>query len=460
MRFCSLRKRMIVSFLMMSLCSLVLAKTPTGYSFVILTNDTKTPLKIQVDLKTDDLTFKKGRDWEANSLTLQPYESKQVLWFSRNFNVKPNQLYQFDMSLTHLDKSKKILFSVIEKGKNIFGSEVYAELGLPDQPNQKILTEHSFENLTKNFWDNSYQIFLRSWMGATSLFNNYHFTIHEIDNKIIDTHLPQTLSVISYNTQLMPFYADAVNNLNQPAIRALDIPAKIANVDVVILEELFDRDLRISIMNVMNKYYPYHSQLVGYHTNKALSGGVMIFSKWPIINEDQMIYRASSGIDSLAAKGAAFITINKMGIIYHVFGTHLQAGNSENDIKSRTMQLQELANFINNKAISSKQAIIIGGDFNIDSQSTAAQLLENILNVSLPSNLGHPFSSDGLVNMMSTSNNRSRIDYLFFKRENKYPKVTFNKVMILRDLENEKMWPNFEMSDHFPVLGYFVFNEL
>jgi endonuclease/exonuclease/phosphatase family metal-dependent hydrolase len=255
----------------------------------------------------------------------------------------------------------------------------------------------------------------------------------------------------------MPFYAGAVDKLNQPKIRVKDIPAKIANYDVVVLEELFDHYLRETITNEIKQYYPNMTAVVGSDTSRPLTGGVMIFSKWPIVNEKRIVYDASSGLDALSAKGAAYAAINKNGKIYHLFGTHLQAGDDDESVRTRRKQLSELANFVDLMNVPANEPVLLAGDFNIDEFSKEAQDLLSLLNVTAPDNIGFRYSVDNLTNSMNVGKDRKRLDYILYRNTNSKPIVAINNVYILRDLNNENMWPAFDLSDHYPTDSYFAF---
>ena len=66
-------------------------------TYLTLTNNTNENISIHTTLTTSDTHFSRGKDWDETSLTLAPYESKQVLWLNRNIDVLANQMYQFDV---------------------------------------------------------------------------------------------------------------------------------------------------------------------------------------------------------------------------------------------------------------------------------------------------------------------------------------------------------------------------
>ena len=135
----------------------------------------------------------------------------------------------------------------------------------------------------------------------------------------------------------------------------------------------------------------------------------------------------------------------------------MQAGGGDG-LSARIEQMQELADFIHNLNIPEDEPLLMGGDFNTGNSSDSISTLLSTLQVSLPNNTGYPYSSDSNINTMSTGSGHTRIDYVFYNNLHAVPKTTFNKVFILRDLENEKMWPKFDLSDHFPVASYFDFS--
>jgi endonuclease/exonuclease/phosphatase family metal-dependent hydrolase len=429
-----------------------------GYTYILVTNNTNESIDINPVINTDDADFKNSTHWQGSATTLSPYETKEVLRFDRDAGLHTSNRYHFTVQVSNtLFPAQDLQFDFDVKAKTVFGSDIKAFMTLPGSTNQAILTANGLEHYKTNFWSPSYTLSARSWLKTAHINNNYHFVINKNIASVSDTPSNHTISVLTYNTQLMPFYAGTVDKLNQPGIRAKDIPAKIANNDVVVLEELFDHDLRESISSEMRKYYSHYTTVVGEGTSRALTGGVMIFSKWPIVREKQIVYNASSGLDSLSAKGAMYVAINKNGKIYHVFGTHLQAADDDDSVKARRKQLSELANFVDLMNIPAEEPVLLAGDFNIDEFSNEAQNLYAILNASAPANIGFRYSVDNFTNSMNVGKERKRLDYILYRNTNSKPILAVNNVYVLRDLNNEVMWPEFDLSDHYPTDSYFAF---
>lgn len=79
----------------------------------------------------------------------------------------------------------------------------------------------------------------------------------------------------------------------------------------------------------------------GNYMGARRNGGVVIISRWPILERHAYIYHHSAMPDCLENKGAVLVRIDKGGKIYNVVGTHLQSGESNNHI--RVAQAKELA---------------------------------------------------------------------------------------------------------------------
>lgn len=433
-------------------------KAPLGSSEVLVTNNTNHSIHLSTQLSSNDSNVKRGQAWDAKDMTLLPYESKWVLWFSRHDNLQRHKTYRFTINATHPDKLDNALsFAITATSKLIYGTDINAEIIFPDSTNQFIFKGNDFLNFDHDFWNDHYKVYARSWLPKLRVYNHFHFVINNISDPNPTPSTLGTIRILSYNTQLMPFYAGSVNKLNNPAIRAVDIPKKISKYDVVICQELFDHDLRHSFKAAMKAFYPYHSHLVGEGGPNILNGGVMIFSKWPIQKQKKMIYQAGVNMDGFASKGVIYIVINKQGNPYHIFGSHLQSGSKAEEVTARHKQFIEFAQFIQLQNIPYSEPVLLGGDFNTDISNGEIYQLLNILNVNLPKNIGYPFSSDSTINTMHAGDSQKRIDFVFTSNAHIAPTVAYNNIFILRAFDDQRMWPDFDLSDHFPVEGYFNF---
>ncbi|OGT61385.1 MAG: hypothetical protein A3F14_00655 [Gammaproteobacteria bacterium RIFCSPHIGHO2_12_FULL_43_28] len=433
-------------------------------TFVTITNNTSRDVNVDIELSTTDKHYNDGKDWHEQPVALAPYMSKQVLWFKRDHGINSHEKHQFKISIRHPDYiSQPILLDLLEQAKPAYNSTVTTSIILPEQAQATILTRDELQTLSGNYWGNSTTVYARRWSTSNKAFDDYQFVIDQPQINSFDTSANNKISVLTYNTQLLPIFANAVDDLNQPMLRAKAIPKKIKNYDAVIFEEAVDDTFRDILTNAMKSYYPYHTKVASRLPSRLLSGGIILFSKWPIIREDQIAYSKASKYDELVAKGVIYAAISKNGKVYHIMGTHTQAAaNKPGESREiRALQLKEWAEFIERLRIPENEPLILAGDFNVNQFGTNTELnsILTMLNVKLLPNTGHPYSADPTINTMLHSKSPSRIDYLFYHEGHVKPTVAFNKVFILRYLEDQNAWPKFDLSDHFPVVGYFEFGE-
>jgi len=104
------------------------------------------------------------------------------------------------------------------------------------------------------------------------------------------------------------------------------------------------------------------------HVNIRQDGGLIILSKYPIIECSAMTYLKNSGTDKLASKGVLYARI-RVGFFkedyIHVFNTHIQ---SHDYSETRLEQIGELMDFISEIIKSDKdytRPILVSGDFNV-----------------------------------------------------------------------------------------------
>jgi len=136
---------------------------------------------------------------------------------------------------------------------------------------------------------------------------------------------PNVLNVMSDNIMIVPF------NSENFEIRASSFPQYISPYqDVVIFQEVFLGFIEEeNLTPVMESFgFEFNSTILNNpelpEVTAPSNGGVIIYSKWPI--EEATNYQfttcVSGSADCLAAKGVKHAKINKLGKVYHVFGTH------------------------------------------------------------------------------------------------------------------------------------------
>ncbi len=420
---------------------------------IYFTNNSAKTIVVTPSLQTTDASFKHGSNWQGETTTLMPYQTKEIIWFMRNVGVKLNQTYLFQLQAAGEGLTHALYFNFNLVAKTVYGSTVDAAWQIAD--GAAAPTVWLSDNKINRVQFEEGTIYAKAWRPSVHLFDNYKIVLNQKPAVLMVPTSQEHIRIITYNTQMMPSVAGAVDHLNQPKTRVKDIPLTVKNADVVVMQELFDPGLRETMLEIMSREYPYNTLVVGDDSSKMLTGGVMIFSRWPIEVEDQIVFKAGSGMDDLAAKGVSYARINKNGFVFHVFGTHLQSGSD--DAKTREQQLVEMRNFMLAKNIPTTQPVFLAGDFNIMQGSHEEDNLNSVLNVQDVKNIGYPYSVDALTNGMSTSSDRAKIDYIFAQKDHRQPVLAYANIWINRALADEQMWPEFELSDHYPVTGDFYF---
>ncbi|RLN93566.1 hypothetical protein BBJ28_00001713 [Nothophytophthora sp. Chile5] len=151
---------------------------------------------------------------------------------------------------------------------------------------------------------------------------------------------------------------------------------KIAHFDVVILQEMFEvgpRQKRF-VRAAYAMGFRYHCgsvwpRLLDPH---LIDGGLLILSRFPIVERDQLAFSQGSGSDGICAKGVLYARIQlspDLSDSLHVFTTHTQAGDHQKEYGIRHAQLQEMHRFVARTIREDPGVpVLITGDFNLDAR--------------------------------------------------------------------------------------------
>lgn len=251
---------------------------------------------------------------------------------------------------------------------------------------------------------------------------------------------PNVLNIMAYNIQILWIVSQ------DWAERASSIPQHFSPYqDVVIFEEAFVDSIRngFLIPAMEAEGFNYNSGILNdpleLNINKSTNGGVIIFSRWPIVDTAQHMYSTCSpgSSDCLAAKGVKYASINKLGKLYHIFGTHIQAGG--NTTPEKHNQFRELRSFVDSMYIPADEPVIIAGDMN---QLPVSDLRDS-LNPIVPNPIGHYTSTFNVAG----ADFGKIIDHIWASSKHLAPVESYNKVITFRDI-SPTMWGIFDLSDH------------
>ena len=198
-------------------------------------------------------------------------------------------------------------------------------------------------------------LFWYSWL-------KFNMIGHKFLKKYTNYRKRENITIISYNIGLLPYN-----------IKNFDILEKIINnYDIILLQEFFTNLFFSKKKWLLNfcKKYKYNiiaKEDCGIFSGKLIDGGLVILSKYPIVKVRNFNFGSKSfSYDRLAHKGFlnAIIKINNKKI--SLYNLHNQSfyKKFKNPYFIQNYQLKKLNDFINKN----DKYIIVGGDFNIESQ--------------------------------------------------------------------------------------------
>ena len=152
------------------------------------------------------------------------------------------------------------------------------------------------------------------------------------------------------------------------------------DADVLCLQEVwgtYSRRASRLVVAAREAGFEYHARcpLPRLLDGKALDGGLMVLSRYPITASDWHLYSASAHEDQLAAKGALYVKLEVGTRAVHLFDTHMQAFYNLDDrpaTAAKSIQVEELAKFVLEKTSGDTEPVVMAGDFNINSHLAGA----------------------------------------------------------------------------------------
>jgi len=153
---------------------------------------------------------------------------------------------------------------------------------------------------------------------------------------------------------------------NQNGRRADAIGKRLASsdYDVIVFQEAFCSLARNKIRRLLETEFPYH---VGPANQKLFSlktnSGLWLFSKYPIVAYQSIIFKSRCGTDALSRKGALLVELDVNGRTLQIAGTHLQ---NSGETWLRHAQCVEFYERLLKPNRKEGVPQILCGDFNID----------------------------------------------------------------------------------------------
>jgi len=175
-----------------------------------------------------------------------------------------------------------------------------------------------------------------------------------------------TLSMLTYNVWALPIWYPRIDK----KYRYRQLPNAIhqKDYDIVCLQEVFDKKLRKRLLPVFDQHYHYNDNSDCKKNKwKDCHGGLMTFSKYPIVSEYFYEYRFQKGMNAIEKLGKKGFLISEIqtdnGIIY-IINTHLYAGYSNEADLVRQGQLEQVHQYLKINQLYDKTIFFLG-DFNM-----------------------------------------------------------------------------------------------
>ena len=292
------------------------------------------------------------------------------------------------------------------------------------------------------------------------------------------------MSLASYNIQAFPFYIGVALDLNKTQTR-MDYLSKsdyFKHFDVIAFQEAWDRGIRNKLIRNMEKNYPYYYDPIPQDTHlKPLNSGLLILSKWSILNTQFLNYSDTQTLtdaDYMTNKGVLYIKINKNGQIYHIFATHTQAQDTQKAIKLRQEEFILIKKFIEKQNIPKSEPVLLMGDLNTDYYNKDQfDVFNQMLEPQVYLNTEHSnpkYSYDSDLNIMidpSAKEEHGLYDYISPLKDYSLPMNAEFQITPIRGLGQilmyQRSWLNsitkvysygdVELSDHYMVQAKYIF---
>ncbi|NRB39024.1 MAG: sphingomyelin phosphodiesterase [Pseudomonadales bacterium] len=444
-------------FLLISLICLILPSCIEGglldfspTTDIVLSNNTAQTFSVQITV-SGDTPLVEGRDFSQFTDTLAPYQTLKLLELERNKGFSADKTYTFDIQLSNQAGEHFTLQQHIKGTKNNsdirFG--VYAE-----DLELALFNDRTLRRFSTGFNQAETQPSEIAFQAkAKARYDDIYYAITPAITTTTLNENPDQLNLLTYNLSALPLISTDIEK------RLKAIPAYIQDYDVLLFQEAFSEHREDFILEIA-KTYPYQTQMLDKEGINVHDGGVIIFSRFPILNEAQFIFPDCADADCLADKGVNYAAINKLGRVYHVFATHTASFDSAVARHFRQKQFQQMRDFASSLAIPNTETVIYGGDLNVNKLIFLDdyQQMLNTLEADEPNFTGYTAATfDPRINLLAqdpiTGGKVEYLDYILVSHAHKLASSNTNTVQVPRS-SSADLWRVWDLSDHFPVQGF------
>jgi endonuclease/exonuclease/phosphatase family metal-dependent hydrolase len=416
-------------------------------SDVYLTNNSNQAMSIQVNHTGSDL-LEEGVEWKQYVQTLKPWETKIVLSFNRWKGIKSGDTYQFETLVTNENGES---LSLLQQVKGYWYKSTLDHGVSTNDVALNWTDDRDTYRFQSQYNSNSKSTEIAFKASATGRYDDIYYSItpQKIDEQPVAD--ADTLKVMSYNVWALPVVAKHIGD------RFQKIPKHLKGYDVLMLQEVFASG-RGEFLRNLAKEYPYQTKMLGSPRANVYDGGVIIVSRYPIVNEGQYVYPDCSGTDCFADKGVNYAEVIKNGKSYHLLATHTASFDTDSAREYRQRQFRQMRDFAQAQNIPATETVVYGGDFNVNKlkfPTDYQQMFEN-LSADEPQYAGYIESTfDPRINgfagiALSGGENIEYLDYIVVSNEFAKRNENINTVKVPRTTV-ASLWKHWNLSDHFPI---------
>ncbi|XP_077978721.1 uncharacterized protein LOC144434140 [Glandiceps talaboti] len=313
---------------------------------------------------------------------------------------------------------------------------------------------------------------------------------------LTDPQPANSISVIAYNIFELQYIISQDGQRQRTCRILFNILESTTDIDVIVFNEVFMGGCfaevgRLDLRELLRYHgFIHYTETVGVAdcqfqvAPNIENGGVLVASRWPILYEEEIIFENYYFPDgTFFCKGVMYAKIEKTmdgeTMLYHIFGTHMQAYVGEENDATRVLQAAEMYDFMKKFDIPENEPVLYAGDFNADMKANEQNGIDvlNELHSTMPTIIGdYDHTYDRINNDLrkDPTSYKSWLDYVVWSHEHLIPLDSTIEVLRLRhewmDVcrqtpfpTNRHIYPNTDdcfdtwivgdMSDHYAVRG-------
>lgn len=267
---------------------------------------------------------------------------------------------------------------------------------------------------------------------------------------------PVEAKIVCWNIQMLPnslaLFSKALRKKQRIRAPWIIEHCKEAPYDLIVFQEVFDRDIKRKLKRELKEQYPYQVD-TKIAKGCLTSNGILIVSRIPMKYIDHVIYAKGVHEDGWAAKGCTLVKAEKEGQEFYVAGTHLQSGNSSQAVAHRVLQYQDIRKLLDRNYIANRSVFVMG-DMNTRKSNVAqyTKMIEIMQVKDFPLNDQEPYTIDA-KNSWNNHAQGIQLDYIFLQAHETNTTILNQHILRLKQEHKGKM---IDLADHYGIVADIV----